>query len=129
MGPEGPQEFRSRETVESRLGGLVLVIEGIHESTEEGAGEEPVHHAVAFLSWDTAKNAYRFSSHLSNGRSGDFDARFEGDSFVWGMDVPGRTIRYTITLDDEERWTEIGEMSTDGEIWRQFFQMTLTRAE
>lgn len=129
MGPGGPQKFRSRETVESRLDGLVLIIEGVHESLEEGAVGETVHHAVATLSWDDAEDAYSFQSHLANGRSGDFKGRLADGAFVWGMEIPGRSIRYTITIDDRERWVEIGESSTDGENWGKFFEMTLARVE
>ncbi len=129
MGPGEAQKFRSHESVESRLDGLALVIEGIHEDADAAPGDEPIHHALATLTWDGAKDAYRFSTHLANGRSGDFDGRLEDGVFVWGMEIPGRTIRYTITIGEDGRWTEVGEASTDGENWRQFFEMTLVRVE
>ncbi len=48
---------------------------------------------------------------------------------VAGPDGPQRFSSYTVTIDDQGRWTEIGETSTDGEIWRKFFEMTLQRVE
>ena len=45
----------------------------------------------------------------------------------WAMETPGGQIRYTITLNDAGQWFEIGEMSQDGETWRQIFEMTLDR--
>lgn len=128
-GPNRPQKFSSSETIDSHLDGLVLTIDGVHKSLEEANLGEPVHRAFAVLSWDDAAQAYRFESHLANGRSGDFEGRFEDGAFVWGMELPGRSIRYTITIDDQRRWTEIGESSSDGENWQQFFEMTLQRVE
>jgi hypothetical protein len=129
MGPGGRQTFRGTETVESRLDGRVLIIEGVHESSDgEQAGEE-VHHALAVLSWDEAEGTFRFRSHLASGRSGDFTGRVEDGAFIWGMELPGRSIRYTIGIDDEGRWHEIGVTSTDGETWHQFFEMTLQRVD
>jgi hypothetical protein len=45
------------------------------------------------------------------------------------MEMPGRSVRYTIRLDENGRWFEIGETSSDGSEWRKFFEMTLTRVE
>ena len=129
MGPDGPQKFSSRETIESRLDGLVLVIEGVHESLEETNQGETIHHAVATLSWNDGAGVYDFRSHLANGRSGDYEGRIEAGAFVWGMEIPGRTIRYTITIDEENQWTEVGETSTDGTTWSKFFEMTLQRVD
>jgi len=129
MGPEGPKRFTSAETVESRLDGLVLIIEGVHESLEEANRGEIVHHAVAVLSWNDGEGVYDFRSHLATGRSGEFKGRFQDGAFVWGMEIPGRTLRYTITIDDTDRWSEVGESSTDGTTWRKFFEMTLRRVD
>jgi hypothetical protein len=45
------------------------------------------------------------------------------------MEVPGRSIHYSITIDDQGVWNEVGESSTDGATWRKFFEMTLRRVD
>lgn len=128
MGPTGRSEFRGRETVEARLDGLVLVVEGVHHAVGGPKDGQLVHHALAFISWDPQSTQYRFRTHLAEGRAGDYTGRMENGAFVWGMESPRGTMRYTIRLDEQGRWSEIGEHSTDGATWRQVFAMELRRA-
>ena len=117
--------FQSTETVENKLGGVALLIEGFHTSNKV-----VTHHALALLSYDEQAGRYSFRSQLANGRGGNFEGTLaEEGVFEWGMQTPQGTIRYTITLNDAGQWYEIGEMSQDGETWRQFFEMTLDRVE
>ena len=128
MGPTR-SSFRSHESVQSRLDGQVLVIEGVHEGVDGAAVGKVVHHAIAIVSWDQEAGAYRFNSHMVNGRSGDFTGRYEDGAFVWSMTNPqAGQIRYGIRLTDDGRWHEVGERSADGQRWSQFFEMTLRRA-
>ena len=122
-GPAEPTRFRSSETVESRLDGRVLIVEGLHHGTESG---EVVHHALATISYDPDAGLYRFRSHLQDGRAGDHTGQLEDGAFVWGFEVPSGRIRYTIRIADGH-WSEIGEFSADGEQWSQFFGMELDK--
>ncbi len=127
MGPKR-SSFRGRESVQSRLGGQVLVIEGVHEGVDGAAAGTVVHHALAIVSWDQEAGAYRFNSHMLNGRSGEFKGRYEDGTFVWSMTNPqAGQIRYRIQVTDDGRWIEVGERSSDGQSWSQFFEMTLRR--
>jgi len=132
MGPGEPQRAVSEETVEMRLDGLVLVVEGLHhaklaEPSAATAGKV-VHHALAIISADPA-GGYRFSTFLADGRAADARGNWESGKFVWAPPAPpGRQIRYVIDWTVADRWSEIGEMSTDGTTWTKFFEMNLTRA-
>jgi hypothetical protein len=125
MQPGQRQTFASSEVVESRLDGLVLIVEGLH--TE---GDRVVHHALGILSWDEAAGNYSFRTKLAEGHGTDATGRLEDGKFVWS---PGTTpvgqVRYTIGLDAEGRWQESGEMSRDGKTWKPFFGMTLERVD
>ena len=124
FGPGEPETFTSRETVESRLDGRVLIVEGLHHSTSSG---DVVHHALATISFDASNGKYRFDSHLASGRSGVHVGELVDGTFVWGMQIPDRgRLRYTITIDGDS-WHEIGEFSADGNEWHQNFQMDLVR--
>jgi hypothetical protein len=130
MGPGQRQEFTGKETVESRLDGLVLIIEGVHESSDPARKGAIVHHALAALSWDAKQAAYRFRSHLATSEESEFPGTVVDGAFVWTFEA-GRagTMRYTIKLDDKGRWSETGERSADGQTWQPFFAMTLDRVK
>jgi hypothetical protein len=126
MGPGEPTRFTSKETVESRLGGRILTVEGLHHASADPS--RVVHHAFAVVSHNAAAARYRFQTHLADGRGGDYPGELKDGAFVWGMEHPmaGR-IRYTIRV-REGRWHEVGESSRDeGKTWTQFFEMTLAR--
>jgi hypothetical protein len=129
MGPGRRDEFLSTETVESRLDGLVLIIEGVHESSDPARKGLVVHHALAELSWDARASGYRFRSHLATGEESDFPGKVVDGAFVWNLDTPVGKMRYTIKLDAQGRWSESGERSTDGQTWQPFFGMTLDRVK
>lgn len=122
-GPTEPTPFRSSERVESRLGGRLLIVEGLHHDKES---DQVVHHAVATISYDAETSKYRFLSHLEDGRSGDYLGQLEDGAFVWGYEVPHGKIRFNIRI-TEDHWSETGEFSADGAQWNQFFAMELDR--
>ena len=123
MGPGEPIPFDSKETVESRLGGQALVVEGEHHAKSDG---RLVHHAVALLSHDAEAGVYRFRTHVAGRGPGDFEGRVEDGAFVWGGAAGPGKMRYTIRIDGDT-WHEVGEFSRDGETWNSFFQMDLKR--
>ncbi|HEX6203292.1 MAG TPA: hypothetical protein VF100_09835, partial [Thermoanaerobaculia bacterium] len=128
LAPGGRATFSSREVVEARLGGRVLVVEGLHRSPMPDHPEPVVvHHALGVLSHDEG-DAYRFHTWLANGHGGDFAARLTGDGvLVWGYDDPRRgEVRYTITIAGGT-WREAGEARRDGGEWHPFFEMTLRK--
>ncbi len=127
MGPGERHHFRGREKVEMRLGGTVMVIEGQHWSrTHDGELGPLVHHAMAVVS-PAQDGGYDFRSWLLNRDGGAHSAHVEEGAFVWSMQTPRGEMRYTIRLDDEGRWHEIGEMAGKDAQWHQFFEMLLTK--
>lgn len=50
-------------------------------------------------------------------------------TFVWGFEVEGGEVRYTITLGGDT-WHEVGEFSPDGgKTWLPTLEMTLMRVD
>ena len=122
-GPGEPERFQGTETVEARLGGHVLLVEGRHLDAKDG---RLVHHAFAVLSHDAARGVYRFRSHLANGLGGDYAGEWKDGAFVWTMALPrGGTARYTIRIQGDA-WDEVGEMERQG-AWVRFFEMRMKR--
>ncbi|MFO0970122.1 MAG: hypothetical protein U0793_31610 [Gemmataceae bacterium] len=117
------------ETVQSKLGGLLLIIEGVHR--RKGADKEKgdvVHHAFAVASYDEKAKQYRLQAYTNRGQYTQAQAKVAEKRFEWGFNVPTfGDVRYIITLDDKGRWFETGEVSQDGKEPRRFFEMTLER--
>jgi hypothetical protein len=130
MGPQR-KAFVGTESVQRKVGGLTLLVEG--RFAEKGAAPDapPIHDTLAVMSYDEAKRHYWFNAWVNTGRSGQFEARAESAGVLqWFLPLPQGQTRYTIRLDERKRWFEVGEMSPDGgKTWRKFFEMTLDRME
>ena len=122
------ETFSGGETVQSKLNGLALLVEGKFNS-EVGGKEVTIHQTLAVLSYDERSKTYRFRTYLANGVTGDQEARLVEGGWQWGFQFPGTQIRYTIKVNERDEWFEVGEMSQDGKTWRQIFEMTLKRVK
>jgi hypothetical protein len=124
MGAQGRHEFTQTETIESKLDGLVLVIEGSGKAKEDGS---TVHTALAFVSYDHRANKFRWHAFTPDGQM-DTEAKVGTDTLEWSLQIPQRgQMRYTITRNEKGEWFEIGEMSQEDQTWRKFFEMTLRK--
>lgn len=129
-GPGPAQKSSVHETIQAKLEGSVLLIEGIGKVANESTKQEDVvHHALAVLSFDQVSQQYKIQSYLKDGRSTLGWFTITGtNAFQWGFEGPWGKMRYTITLDETKKtWTEIGEYSRDGETWMRNFEMLLTK--
>jgi len=125
MGPQGPREFTISEIVQSKLDGLVLVIDGQGKSKADGS---VVHTALAFVSYDERAKTFRWRAFTAEGRQTDTEAKVGANTVEWGVEIPPRgRMRYTIKLNEKGEWFEVGEMTQDGQTWHKFFEMTLQR--
>jgi hypothetical protein len=119
------------ETVQSKLDGLLLVMEGVHKrrGREKEAGEV-VHGAFAVVSYDEKAMRYRFLAYTNRGNYTEAEAKVADGKMEWGFHIPQfGDMRYTINMNEKGQWFEIGEISTDGKQWRKFFEMTLERVK
>jgi hypothetical protein len=125
MGP-GPREgFTQTETVELKLDGAVMLIEGVGYS--RGENPKKVHHALAVVSFDPVGSSLVFSSFLPGRPRLDVVPEVAPNAFKWSFSPPGGGhIRYSIAVENGT-WHEVGEYSRDGESWHQFFEMQLTK--
>ncbi|HET6724930.1 MAG TPA: hypothetical protein VFH85_02860 [Gammaproteobacteria bacterium] len=120
--------FQETETVTPKLGGTALLIQGSGVSTDAGNAGEPIHNALAVASYDRHQHAYRWYALQAGQPAIDTQADVSADTLTWHMTVPhGGKIRFVIKLNDKQQWHEIGEFSSDGKTWHQFFEMTLDR--
>jgi hypothetical protein len=123
--------FKGTESVQRKLDGTALLVEGVHRGRMGNSAEEViVHNALAVISWDDRTQLYRFRASLADGRYTDAEARLTDGALVWGFRQGERlSIRFTIRINEAGDWLEVGEMSPDGSNWRKFFEMTMRRVK
>ena len=130
MGPNR-STFKQTESVQSKLNGTVILVEGLGKGKLAGTGEEGiVHNALATISYDSSAKKFLFRAFRADGNYVDANVTVGDKSLIWGFRSPqGAEIKYTIKLTDAGQWHEIGEFSMDGKQWRKFFEMTLQRVK
>jgi hypothetical protein len=106
---------------------LSFLLEGIHFASVPGDQRGPkIHHAFATVRFDVTRGDYAITATRLDGATIEARGRMQDGSFVWGFQDPrAGHLRYTIRLSPDERWSEIGERSSDGVAWTKFFEMTL----
>jgi hypothetical protein len=118
------ETFTGTETVQRKLDGMALLIEGKFANPEG----KVIHETLAVLDFNAKAAKYRFRTYLASGMSGEQDFKIVADGFEWGFQTPAGTIRYTIKTANDV-WFEIGEFSKDGKTWMKFFEMKLDRVK
>jgi hypothetical protein len=121
-------EFELVETVTRTVGGTVLLIEGHGTATDRNGKEVVTHDGLALLYYDEKTRQYRWHGHELSSGVIDAEARLVDRGLEWSFRAgePGATVRFTITF-DEALWHEVGEVSTGGQTWNRFMEMTLAR--
>lgn len=122
----GRHEATVREVITPKAGGTVIALEGLGKDKATGA---VVHDAFGVLFHDPATNTFKMRSFLAGGRGGEFPATIKDGVIVWTMNAGPREVRYTIKLDDQKRWHEVGEVKLEGDKWTKFFEMTLKKVD
>lgn len=121
---QGPKRetFTGTETVQRKIDGLALLVEGKFANPEG----KIIHETLAVLAFSAKDAKYRFRTYLASGISGEHDLKLISDGYEWGFQSPTGTIRYTIKT-TSDTWNEIGEFSKDGKSWIKFFEMNLKK--
>jgi hypothetical protein len=123
--------YKITETIQSKLGGIALLIEGLGKDKREGEQEEEIIHAsLATITYDERAKKYRLVTHTEKGMFAIPEMKVTESGWEWGIQFPqGGGFRYTIKITDKGEWHEMGERSQDGKTWTQFHEMTLKRVK
>jgi hypothetical protein len=129
-GPGQRNEFIITERVQRKIGGAVLLVEGLGKSKTGGGEERVTHDALAVISYDEKGGRYRFRAHDVRGQAIDTDLKLGEGAMEWSLhnEERGVTIRFTIRIDGDQ-WQERGYSSRDGKTWNPFMEMTLRRTK
>jgi hypothetical protein len=134
MGRDGQwHEAVAIERARWNLAGTAILVEGYGYSDDPETGDRVSgHDAAGLIEWDAEAELAVFHAHRAGGdfERYTFELTDDGESIRWHMEPnPGVSIRFTITL-TENNWLEIGEMSRDGgENWIKFLEMNLDRVD
>ena len=123
---QGKEYAVGTETVQSKLDGLVVVVDGDFKHKETG---KQVHKAFGVFSFTPRADMYRFYAFTANGQMVDAKLQMMDKGFDWSFDPgPGIQIKYKMRLDEKGDWVEKGEMTRDGAT-SQFFEMRLQKVK
>lgn len=118
--------FVGTETVQRKIDGLALLVEGRFTAKMPGGEEKVIHETLAVLSYNPQTKIYDFNTFLASGAVGKHELKIVEDGWEWGFKIPQGVIRYKIKIADNT-WTEIGEIMMNGKDWTKFFEMNLKK--
>jgi hypothetical protein len=129
FGPGQRRTFKQTESVQLKVDGALLVVEGLGKGNVPGKQEEvTVHSAFAVVSYDGKSSAFRWRTYRG-GNWIDTNAKVGDRALEWGFhDDRAGDIRFTIKINEKGQWFEVGENSRDAKTWQKFFEMTLDKA-
>jgi hypothetical protein len=114
------------EWVRPKVGGQVIAVEGLARRYAPEGLKDTVFNSWAVIEW-AADRGYFMRSHVMDGRTGEFPIQVSDSGFVWGFDVPGGKVRYTMALTPAGEWYEKGEFTRDGTQWLPTMEMRLKK--
>jgi hypothetical protein len=128
-GPGQKEEFSVTESVQPKLGGMLLLVQGLGKGKDPSTGAETVgHDALAVVSFDPKESKYRFRHYTMDGASGDDEIVLTEKGMNWELKTEGQPVRIRFTIEIQgDTWHEFGEFSRDGTTWARMMEMTLQR--
>ena len=122
-GPSQTMEILQTEDVQSKLNGLVLLIEGVGRNKSDG---KVVFHALATVSFDDEDGTYEMRA-FNDGRYVETQLKLadDGKGFTWGFVFGSVKTEYVMRLNEKGEWTEVGQYTMGSEPPRKFVEMTV----
>ncbi len=102
--------------------------------TAPGADGAPhiVHQSHSVVRYDAAAKAFRTHAFFSNGVVREWTAAWANGKYIETISPspfnPGATARFTSARDAADKWSALGEQSTDGKTWTKVLETKYTRA-
>lgn len=123
--------FSINETLSFKLGGALLVVEGLGREMIDGkVTDKIIHQAYGVFKNDPDSGGVGFRFYKENGNEGFTLIKVDGMKVEWGFTDPasGSEIIFKESYSEDGVWEETGEVKPKGsERWIQFFYMKLTK--
>jgi hypothetical protein len=121
--------FYQTEQVQYKLEGNLLLIEGTGYTDQSKSRLADA--ALAVVTYNANKGNYDWRAYQTTQegtQATDAEATVKDSTLVWAMTFPDVTIQYTISVNEQGQWHEVGKVSQDGgKTWFQNFEMTLNK--
>ncbi len=121
-GPGEPLRLTQTETVEYKLGGLVLLIEG----KSVGGDGKTQFEALATVAYEDATHSYRIRAY-NGGHYLDTELSVAGDGFSWGFSAGPARIVNRMHLTGKGQWQETTEVTMGDHPAQKSVDMLLER--
>ena len=108
-GPGVVIELNQTESAQFKLGGLVLMIEGIGRTTSDG---NLALQALGLISFDDASGSYRMRAY-NDGRWLETEVTLldDGNGMRWGFFLGDISTKSVLRINDKGEWTELAEIT------------------
>jgi len=122
-GPAESVELLQTEEAQYKLGGLILVIEGIGRTKSSG---QPVLQAFGIISYDDESAKYRIRA-FNDGRFLETQVRLleEGKGMTWGFVLGDIRTNSVLRINENGEWTELAEITIGPEPPKKLLELTV----
>ncbi len=120
--------FNLIETVQRKVGGTVLLVEGRGTRKANNGDEVTTHDGITLVYYNSKAQQYLWNGHEQARKPINAELKPVDGGMEWFFKIEdrGATIRFTIKL-SAKRWYEVGEISLDGKTWNKLMEVTLER--
>ena len=121
--------FDASESVEGRLDGLVLILEGKGVMKAADGSETVVHHGLSILTYEPLSRRYIMISIRQDGSHAVAQVHEDTGFLEWSYQDPDLgMIKRTVRLTESGQLFAVSDHSTDsGATWHRIFEMELAR--
>lgn len=122
-GPAESVELLQTEEAQYKLGGLILVIEGIGRTQPGG---QALLQAFGIISYDDESGTYRFRA-FNDGRFLETQTKLLEDcnGLTWGFALGEIRTNSVLRINDRGEWTELAEISIGSQAPKKLLELTV----
>jgi len=125
-GPAEWVDLQQSEEAQYKLGGLILVIEGIGRTKSDG---HSVLQALGVISFDDETATYRMRA-FNDGRFLESEVTLldRDNAISWGFAVGQVTTKSVLRINESGEWTELAEIKVGSDLPKRLLELTVRRA-
>jgi hypothetical protein len=120
-GPGEPLVMKQTEEVQYKLGGLLLVIEGV--GITDG---KPSLQALGIVSYDDESGTYHMRA-FNDGRFLETEVKLIDKGFTWGFALGQYRTSSAMRIDEKGNWTEFHEIAIGAQAPRKYMELSVSR--
>jgi hypothetical protein len=122
-GPNESVELLQTEEAQYKLGGLLLMIEGVGRTK---SGSQPVLQALGIISYDDESRTYRMRA-FNDGRFLETQVKLleEGTGMTWGFALGEIKTHSVMRINEKGDWTELAEITIGSQPPKTLLEITV----